>query len=270
MKMKVDNLLKVISGILFIVSGIALMLNIKVFDALNIKLLLGLFLVVTGISIALGASLGSSAALALAVAVLLISLSKVPFHVKIVENHGLRFTLKYGECESFRVISQMSGINLTTGANTSFAHGITALRELEEGSCGLKVCCGHANIALSDPENLSVKSALSSSKLNINNCVKEMKVSNYMGSVRLTYNVPPRCSGYLKVESDLGSTTIILNVPKNVKVLYSFSTELGSIDVELPTGKSSKEGRFGEGSYLLRVEGETSMGSIRLMINEMK
>lgn len=262
--MRASNAITVLSGILFILSGIVVLANIKLPIALDFTKLMGVAFIAFGIGVLSGASVTSSLTFALSLITLLFSL--MPY-TSFVPNKGMNeFNVTYKECKTFEVKVQMGDLKVILDKGLNEASGYAIKREV--GNCSLYMCCGKGNLTLNDTKVFTISNVLGNVYVKAYKCLKKMDVENYMGNVRITYEVPKNCSGTLTILTDMGSTEANLIVPKGVKVEYEISSNLGSYEVILPNGRGKNEGTYGSGQSVLRVRANINMGSFKLVVGE--
>ena len=262
--MRASNVITVLSGILFILSGIAVLANIKLPIEIDFTKLIGIAFIAFGVGVLSGASPTSSLTFALSLIILLFSL--MPY-TSFVPNKGMNeFNVTYKECRTFEANVQMGDLKVMLGKGLNEASGSAIKREI--GDCSLYMCCGKGNLTLNDTKVFTISNVLGNVYVKAYKCLEKMDVENYMGNVRITYEVPKNCSGTLTIFTDMGSAEVNLIVPKGVKVEYEISSNLGSYEVMLPNGKGKNEGTYGSGQSVLRVRANINVGSFKLVIGE--
>ena len=259
--MEPSGAVKALSGFIFVVSGLALIFNLKLLPPLDPKTVVGLALIAAGVAIALKASPGAAFVLALSLIVLAFSLSEGPqlsfVHSKVSFSGKL-------SCSEFKLKSVMSSTSLETGVE-GFYEG-TGPSNVSAG-CDMSFCCSKVRIGLKDPKVLVLKNVQGSLSSTVRNCVRELELKNELGSASLVYYVPENCSSAVSLKVDMGSTSVKLIVPKGVKVVYEVHANLGSASVRTPQGSTSS-GTFGEGENVVTVRGVSNMGSLSVVIEE--
>lgn len=260
--MRADSLFRVVSGALFVMSGLAIIFNASVLPPLGLRELLGLGAIALGAALALGASFKTSLIFSISLIVFLLSLSSAP-SLSSPFWHKVKGNLS--DCNSFTLSATASDVRIFVGGKGYYEGRTWGSASLQ--GCEMNVCCSELLVGLKEPRRLTLVNTQSDVEGELRSCLKELEVKTVLGSTSLVYEVPPECSGRVDLVVNRGSTNLVLIVPKGTRVVYRVSSSLGTSAVATPQG-IGKEGTFGTGNATIYLTGSSNMGSLRVSIKE--
>ncbi|UXD22709.1 hypothetical protein IPA_07525 [Ignicoccus pacificus DSM 13166] len=259
--MNLNSLINVISGILFVLSGVAIIFGVKLLPPVSPKVLIGSVLIAVGVAVALGVPFKSAVVLAIAIIALVTSLSG---SFSITVHRETTFVSGTLNCTKFKLTASMSSISLETGERGYYEGSVPVGSNVSKG-CSMDLCCSSMKIGLKDPEELKLKNVMSSIKGEIRSCVKTLEIKNTMGTTRLTYDVPSNCTSEIELSSDMGTVVLTLKIPQNARVEYDLKASFGTALVVTPNGSSSS-GSFGSGENVIKIRGRSSFGTVKIYL----
>ncbi len=268
--MNVDRVVQALSGTLFAISGIALLLGVKAPLALDPKIILGTSLILIGISVVLGASLASSILLALSVVTLIVVTSSSPGLANLeLSIRGSSARGNLSSCESLYLKNVMSSLVLENGFNVDLVsyEGKAPKGGIAARACEMNSCCSQLTVKLPPLKELELTNLLSSAKGSLHGCIRELKVDNVMSDSKLRLELTPDCSAIIELKSVFGSINLELKVPKGTKVSYDLKASFGSATVETPEGEFSR-GTYGKGGSEVVIRGNAVFGEIRVKLTD--
>ncbi len=255
--MNVTQVINIISGLLFVISGLVLIFHIRYPVKIEPTTLLGIILIVIGVSMAFKVPFMSSLALGISIAVLILSLNglNVSFEGKSTIING---TLEEGK--EFEIEVNAGKLNLKImNCGESKYEGKVVTYSISKSSLRFM---GEVRLTLCKAEKVSVNVNAGSVRIEVYKCLKELKIENNVGSAKIYYTLPKACEGKVSVENNLGSVDLDIKVPEGVKVIYSASSTLGKVEIITPEGTYTGSGSWGEGEKVFYLKLSSHLGSV--------
>jgi len=249
-----DNLLRALSGVPFIISGIAFILNLKLLPTLDFRTAMGVAIMVLGAAVLLGASPKTAMLLALSSLTLLLSISSTSFNFTVEKSIYVKGNLS--NCSSFVLKASMSKVEVMSGEK-AFYEGWAPKSFHGLSGCKANACCSNLKISLGRPKEVTIESDLGSVNGELNHCIEKLTIISNMGKAELVYDVPPNCSGEIKAISNTGTVLLTLRVPQGTKVVYDTKSNLGTAKVIAPKGLELNGGKA-----LIKVTGISNVGTV--------
>ncbi len=257
------QVVNLLSGVLFILAGLVLVLNVRYPIRLEGSTALGLILIIVGVSMAFKVPFANALILGISIATLIFALNG--FNVDL----GGRGTVINGTLEegrSFEVEVNAGKLNLKVGdCEKSTYRGAVLTYSLYNES--LKFT-GKMDLTLCKAKRIKIDVKAGTAKVEIDRCLEKVNVENEAGTVKVIYNVPSKCGGTISVENNLGSAYLKIKIPKGVKVIYSVSSTLGKAELVTPEGVYTGSGTWGEGEETLYLRLESNLGTLTAVIEK--
>ena len=254
--MRAIRVVNALSGLLLVLAGLALMLNIRYPVKLEPSTLVGIALIVIGVSVAFNVPFLNALILGISIATLLLSLGG--FNVSSWKGEIINGTFEEGESFAIRVNAGELHLTVSNCKSSSYSGAVIAYSITKSAL----EFTGELHLTLCKAREVRIEVNAGRAEVEVKRCLRVLKIWNDAGSVDVSYEVLKGCGGRISVENNVGSVRLRVKVPEEVKVVYSTSSTLGRAEVLTPEGAFTGSGSFGEGETALYLNLRANLGSV--------